>query len=171
MRGSNRTRKSETVVAVALIAVTTLAACSSSEKARTTTSVAASSTTVPGTPEILRFTGAVTGVLTSAHDGLQRSDTLCTNGIYNIVGPVLLEDYKLEMRVPAGNDHSPVDVTLSQLVGPGETPPQYFVTVPGKANVNVNKDGRSGTIDAELKPLQGADTNVHVSGEWRCLGS
>jgi hypothetical protein len=60
-------------------------------------------------------------------------------------------------------------VQLAQEVQAGQTPPQYYDAVPGKVTLGINHDERSGTIDVELKPLQGATDNVHVTRNWTCL--
>ena len=180
-------RKSELVAGVFMTAA--LAACSSGGGAKNTgpsytRAASASTTTVPGTPEQLTFTGAINGTMTSAHKGPQTSDTLCTKGIWDLVGAVGGTDEKLEMQMATGykgpgtystgeltpgSGVSQIQVQVSQSVGAGQTPPQYFVAVPGKVKLTVASDERSGTIDAELKPLQGAESNVHVSGQWACL--
>jgi hypothetical protein len=177
------------LVALALIAC---AACSSGGSGNKNTAprpvsntvAASTTTTVPGTAEQLTFTGAITGEMTSAHPGPQTSDTLCTKGIWNFVGPVADKDYKVEMQMATGykgpgtystgeltpgSGVSQIQLQVSESVGPDQTPPQYYVAVPGKVKLTVASDERSGEVDAELRPLQGADTNVHVNGQWACL--
>lgn len=165
MRGFNKTLKCEFAAAAVIL----LAACSSggsSGKATTTTVAAGTTTTVLGTPQRLTFTGGVNGTMTTAHKGPQASDTICAKGIWNVVGAVGTSDYKLQMQTPADG---PTNVQLSQAVGPGETPPVIFLGVADKVMLTVAKDERSGSIDADLKPLQGAEVNVHVTGQWACL--
>lgn len=68
-----------------------------------------------------------------------------------------------------GSGVSQIEVQVAQTVGPDATPPVYFVAIPGKVKLTVASDERSGAIDADLKPLQGSDANVHMSGQWACL--
>ena len=119
----------------------------------------------PASPESLVFTGAVAGTMTQGHHGPQTSDTVCTDHMWNIVGAIGGTDYKLTMQ---DADHT---VQLSQVVGPGgKSTPQLYRGTVGNAGLIVNSDKRSGTVDADLKPLEG-DGNVHVKGTWNCVAT
>jgi hypothetical protein len=136
------------------------------------------------TAEHLEFTGAVSGTMSTAHNGYQTSDTLCDRGTWALVGTVGQADYDLTMQMATvyngpgtyssseltpGANVSSIQVQLAQEVQAGQTPPQYYDAVPGKVTLGINHDERSGTIDAELKPLQGATDDVQVKGNWTCL--
>ena len=155
------------VVLMGLLLTCAVTACGASDKE---TALPPTATTHPPgagptAPQSLAFTGAVAGTMTQGHHGPQTSDTVCTDHTWNIVGTVGGTDYKLTMQDTDGM------VQLSQVVGPGgRSTPQLYRARSAKTSFSVNSDKRSGTVDVELKPLEG-DGNVHVKGAWACVAT